>query len=423
MSHEIRTPVSGIIGLSEHLSDCGLTEEQMEFADSIHESAKFLLTLINDVLDFSKMESGHMDVESIPFSLYKLVSDAITPLRFQAMEKGLALNLNCDLPSDALFLGDPWRLRQILTNLIGNSLKFTKQGQIDLNVQCLRQKSTETVMVQFVILDSGVGISEEAMKPLFKPFSQADSSTARLYGGTGLGLVICQQLVELMGGHITLQSDPGKGTMATCNIPFLRYHGPTSSLLTETLLPHRVQSSDKVQCTATRPESSRDPSHDTLERKSIGSSVTRTASTTEGHILLVEDNPINRKVIALAMKKLGYEVSVVCDGQEALNYLCKQSTQPRPNAVLMDCMMPFVDGYEATRKIRGDKSMFDENVRALPIIALTASTIKGDREKCWEAGMDDYLTKPAAREDLKRTLQRWVGLKRPQTIDRSKSAY
>jgi signal transduction histidine kinase len=155
MSHEIRTPVAGIIGLSEHLSGCGLTEEQMEFADSIYESAKFLLTLINDVLDFSEMESCHMDVESIPFSLCKLVSDAITSLRLQAIEKGLALNLNCDLPSDALFLGDPWRLRQILTNLIGNSLKFTKQGQVDLNVQCLGQKSTETVIVQFVILDSG----------------------------------------------------------------------------------------------------------------------------------------------------------------------------------------------------------------------------------------------------------------------------
>ncbi|KAH7341171.1 hypothetical protein BKA66DRAFT_448344 [Pyrenochaeta sp. MPI-SDFR-AT-0127] len=383
MSHEIRTPVSGIIGLSEHLSDCGLTEEQMEFADSIHESAKFLLTLINDVLDFSKMESGHMDVESIPFSLCKLVSDALTPLRLQAEEKGLALNLDCDLPSDALFLGDPWRLRQILTNLIGNSLKFTKQGQVDLNVQYLGQESTETVMVQFVIHDSGVGISEEAMKPLFKPFSQADSSTARLYGGTGLGLVICQQLVELMGGHITLQSNPGEGTIATFNIPFLRYYGPTSGLIMETLLPHRAQSSDKVKRTVTRPEPSRDLSHETLERKSTRSPIPLAASTTKGHILLVEDNPINRKVIALAIKKLGYEVSI--------------------NS--------------------WDNDLFDEHVRALPIIALTASTIKGDREKCWEVGMDDYLTKPAAREELKRTLQRWVGLKRPQASDRSKSAY
>jgi CheY-like chemotaxis protein len=415
--------VSGIIGLSEHLSDCGLTEEQMEFADSIHESAKFLLTLINNVLDFSKMESGHMDVESIPFSLCKLVSDALTPLRLQAKEKDLALNLNYDLPSDALFLGDPWRLRQILSNLIGNSLKFTEEGQVDLNVQCLVQESTNTSMVQFVIHDSGVGISEEAMKPLFKPFSQADSSTARMYGGTGLGLVICQQLVKLMGGHITLHSNPGEGTIATCNIPFLRYRGPTSGLLTETSLPRRAQSSDEVERTATRPESRRDPSHGTLGKKSTRSSMPSATSTTGGHILLVEDNPINRKVIALAIKKLGHKVSIVCDGQEALDYLCKQSVQPRPNAVLMDCMMPVVDGYEATRRIRGDKDMFDEHMRALPIIALTASAIKGDREKCWEAGMDDYLTKPAAKEELQRTLQRWIGLKRPQASDRSKSAY
>jgi signal transduction histidine kinase len=229
MSHEIRTPVSGIIGLSEHLSDCGLTEEQMEFADNIRESAKFLLTLINNILDFSKMESGHMDMDSIPFSLSKLVSDALTPLRFQAEEKGLALTLNCDLPPDALFLGDPWRVRQILTNLVGNSLKFTKQGQIDVIVCCLGRGCTETVTVQYIIHDSGVGISEEALKRLFKPFSQADNSTAQIHGGTGLGLVICQQLIELMGGYITLQTTPGKGTIATCNIPFLHTMAPLIS--------------------------------------------------------------------------------------------------------------------------------------------------------------------------------------------------
>jgi CheY-like chemotaxis protein len=424
MSHEIRTPVSGIIGLSEHLSDCGLTGEQMEFADSIHESAKFLLTLINDVLDFSKMESGHMDIESIPFSLFKLVSDTLSPLRLQAKGKGLALTLNCDLPPDALFLGDPWRLRQVLTNLVGNSLKFTNEGQVDLNVRCLGQGDTDTVMVQYAIHDSGVGISEEAMKPLFKPFSQADSSTARMYGGTGLGLVICQQLVELMGGQITLQSTLGKGTIATCNIPFLRYHGSTNALLSETSLPHRAQSSDTVERTAMRPQSSHNTSHETLQKKSSAkSSIPMAAPATEGHILLVEDNPINRKVIALAIKKLGYEVTIACDGQEALDYLCRQSVESRPNAVLMDCMMPVVDGYEAARRIRQDSEMFDDDVRALPIIALTASAIKGDREKCWEAGMDDYLTKPAAREELKRTLERWVGLKRPQVFDRSKSAY
>jgi signal transduction histidine kinase len=220
MSHEIRTLVSGIIGLSEHLSDCELTQEQAEFAESIHESAKFLLTLINDVLNFSKIESGHMDIESIPFSLFKLVSDTLTPLRLQAKMKGLALTLDCNLPFDALVLGDPWRLRQILTNLVGNSLKFTKESEIDVNVCSLGQEDTEIAVVQFVIRDSGVGMTKEAMKPLFKPFSQADNTTARIYGGTGLELVISQQLVELMGGHMNLQSTPGEGTIATCDVPF-----------------------------------------------------------------------------------------------------------------------------------------------------------------------------------------------------------
>jgi signal transduction histidine kinase len=245
MSHGIRTPVSGIIGLTKHLSDCELTQEQAVFAESIHESAKFLLTLINDILDFSKMESGHMDIESIPFSLFKLVSDTLTPLRLQAKGKGLALTLNCNIPFDALFLGDPWRLRQILTNLVGNSLKFTKEGQIDVNVCALGQDDTEIAVVQLFIRDGGLGMSKEAIKPLFKPFSQADNTMARMYGGTGLGLVISQQLAELMGGHITLQSTPGEVTIATCNVPFFRYHGATNALLTDTSLPCRAQSSHK----------------------------------------------------------------------------------------------------------------------------------------------------------------------------------
>jgi CheY-like chemotaxis protein len=418
MSHEIRTPISGIIGLSEHLSDCGLNEEQLEFSNSIEESAKFLLTLVNDVLDFSKMESGHMDIEQIPFSPYKLISDTLIPLRLQARERGLSLNFRCDLKPDALFLGDPWRLRQILTNLIGNSLKFTQQGHIALSVHEAGKKDNQ-VTLKFVVKDSGVGISEEAIKLLFKPFNQADGSTARLYGGTGLGLAICRQLVELMGGHIGLESVHAESTTATCMIPFQNYHGPTHDLLISTALPDRAKIQNPEKKANTEKAGDLSPSDGTNVMTLDSFAITNIPGI-DNHILLVEDNPINRKVISIALKKLGFVVSAVWNGQEALDFLCKESTKPRPDAILMDCMMPNVDGYEATRRIRNDKAMFDEQVRELPIIALTASAIKGDKEKCWDAGMDDYLTKPAARDELRRTLARWLVTPRIRGLDRSR---
>jgi signal transduction histidine kinase len=216
MSHEIRTPISGIIGLCEHLLDCGLSEEQLEFASSILESAKFLLTIINDVLDFSKIESGHMDVESIPFSPYKLISDVVIPLRLQAKEKGLALTSNCDLQADIVLLGDAWRMRQILTNLVGNALKFTTEGHVELTVRTIEHDKPGFMVVQFTVRDSGVGIDKEVMKGLFKPFHQADSSTARLHGGTGLGLVICRQV----SSHVRDLGEPG-----TDRSPASRAHG------------------------------------------------------------------------------------------------------------------------------------------------------------------------------------------------------
>jgi CheY-like chemotaxis protein len=410
-----------VIGLSEHLLECNLSEEQSEFADSILESAKFLLTLINDVLDFSKIESGHMDVETIPFSPSKLINDVIVPLKLQAKEKGLDLNSDCDLPPDEILLGDPWRMRQILTNLVGNSLKFTAQGHVDLSVRTLAQDDPEIRSMQFFVRDTGVGIEKEVMKDLFKPFHQADSSTARLHGGTGLGLVICRQLVELMGGHIHLEPNPGGGTTAICSVPFSVYHGPTSDVQASTALPRRAQPPDEIEGSLSLPISPENETHEVEERKRPAGSTDSADAEPDAHVLLVEDNPVNRKVIALAIKKLGYTVSTACDGQEALEYLCRQSQQKqsiKTAVVIMDCQMPNIDGYEATRRIRRDRVMFDDVIRSLPIIALTASAIKGDKEKCWKAGMDDYLTKPAARDALERALFKWTAVKRPTDSDR-----
>ncbi|KAL5121753.1 hypothetical protein ACEQ8H_000440 [Pleosporales sp. CAS-2024a] len=417
MSHEIRTPISGIIGLSEHLLECDLSAEQSEFASSILESAKFLLTIINDVLDFGKIESGHMDVEAIPFSPSKLVSDVIVSLRLQARDKGLRLAFKSNLDPSLILLGDAWRMRQILTNLVGNSLKFTDTGNIGIVVRAMEhQQQPGFLMLQFLVHDSGVGIDPEALKTLFKPFHQADNSTARLRGGTGLGLVICQQLLSLMGGHITIDSTPGKGTVVRCNVSFPIYTGPVAGILDTTSLPQRAHISDSVK----KPEKySKRPK---LTHNSGTAGASRTTSfDREMHILLVEDNPVNRKVIALGIEKLGYTVSTVSDGQQALNYLSRHSGHIRPVAIFMDCQMPVCDGYEATRTIRNDTEMFDDVTRRLPIIALTASAIKGDREKCWSAGMDDYLTKPAARDALERALLKWTAKKRPYELWHNKS--
>jgi len=219
-----------------------------------------------------------------------------------------------------------------------------------------------------------------------------------------------------MGGRIGLASKPGEGTTATCNIPFPVYNGPVSGALSATSLPRRARLANKSRETKkTRPPLTNTANSETKQSPTSSLSTT-TSSEPEIHILLVEDNPVNRKVIALAIKKLGYTVSIACDGQEALQYLCKASKETQPTAVIMDCQMPNVDGYEATRRIRDDHGMFNEQTRRLPIIALTASAIKGDREKCWAAGMDDYLTKPAARDALERTLTKWTAVKRPHEL-------
>lgn len=406
MSHEIRTPISGIIGLSEHLQACKLAKEPKNLAKDIHETAQFLLHLVNDILDLSKLDSGKMAIESISFSLDQVIRDTLVPLQFQADEKKIDLQWSCNIGTKDLLLGDPSRIRQILTNLLGNSLKFTNQGKVCLVVNGTPEQDTATVNVLFIVQDTGIGISEEAIGKLFDPFSQADTSTARMYGGTGLGLTICRDLSRLMGGEISLKSTPGQGTTVTCSIPFAR-----QALSKDSRRFSRTFSADPTTGESnfdpTPPQSEGNLPQDAKDRQPpIAEALTTKAP--KRLILIVDDNAINRKVNSLYVTKFGYDVAVACDGQEACHYLGKSSGKPRPDLVFMDCMMPVVDGYEATRRIRTDAEAFDERTRALPIIALTASALQSDRDRCWEAGMNDCIGRPVCGRELKVAIERWT---------------
>jgi CheY-like chemotaxis protein len=397
--------------------NCTLSGEPRDLSNDIHQTAQFLLHLVNDILDLSKLDSGKMEIESIPFSLNQVIRDTLVPLQFQAEEKRLALSWSCDIGSEDLLLGDPSRMRQILTNLLGNSLKFTQKGRVSLEVRGKPDKTGRSVDVRLAVQDTGIGISKEAINKLFNPFSQADASTARMYGGTGLGLTICRDLTRLMGGEISLESTMGEGTTVTCKIPFdlckpvsdtrrpsvqLEYRPKTQELqeiryaarpITQDTIPVRRSSAEEPENTSPKPP--------------IASSDS-TATIPKILILIVDDNPVNRKVNSLFMKRFGHDVALACDGQEACDYLSKNSGKPRPTMVFMDCMMPVVDGYEATRRIRNDAEMFDDETRALPIVALTASALQSDRDRCWEAGMSDCIGRPVTAKELNAAVEKWA---------------
>jgi signal transduction histidine kinase/CheY-like chemotaxis protein len=384
MSHEIRTPISGIIGLSELLLDEeGLTSKHREYAETIERSAEGLLTVINDVLDFSKVEIGKLDVEQVPFNLVVLLGDLKRMLSFATHKKGLDFKESINLTHKTNIIGDLGRLRQVLTNLLTNAIKFTSQGYISLEV-VEQQIDANEISIRFDIKDSGCGIKSEALSQLFQPFSQGDASTARRFGGTGLGLSISKNLVELMGGVIGLTSTEGQGTHAWFTIPFRR------ASVTE-------QSGQKRKAEVL-----------VAEQFGIGSGgmpivnpETLNRPKKDIWILVAEDNAVNASIACKNIEKMGYSCQVAENGLIALQALDKK----RFDAILMDCQMPDCDGYEATRQIRKSSNV---EIRTLPIIALTASAIKGDRERALEAGMVDYLAKPIKRNVLEGTLSKWL---------------
>lgn len=361
MSHELRTPMNGLLGMLDLVLDGPIAGDDRENVEVAQRCAYSLLGLLNDILDLSKIESGRMQLERVPCNLREVIEECLRPQSAKAQQKGIGLRYTCG--STVTVTGDPLRLRQIVNNLVSNAIKFTETGKVSVTQSCTEPVEGKTV-VRIEVADTGAGIPADKLALIFDKFTQADSSISRKYGGTGLGLAITRRLIELQGGTISVESEVGTGSRFIVEIPF-----------------EVVADAELAVEPATR--------------------IAAPPSSAEGHarLLLVEDNAVNQRVVLAMLRKKGYMLEVANNGQEALDILARSSF----DVVLMDVQMPVLDGLETTKALRADARW-----KHLPVIAMTAHAMNGDKERCLGAGMDAYLTKPLKAPLLIETIERYL---------------